>query len=300
MTSDKETIQRTAGGVWLILMAAVLWGTTGTSQALAPTGASPVTVGAARLAVGGAVLLVVALLRGGLRRGGSWPLVATLCAGGFIAAYQLAFFAAVKTTGVAVGTMVAIGSSPVLAGILAFFVRGERPGRRWFAATAAAVVGCVLLSGAGGGGLSVNPLGITLALAAGGSYAAYTLAIKSLLTGRSPEAVMAVAFCTGALILAPFLIGADLAWLAEPRGMLVILHLGVIATAVSYILFARGLKTVPVASAVTLSLAEPLTATILGVAVVGERLTPTALCGVLLLFSGLAILAIGPRRRAAS
>lgn len=300
MTSDKETIQRTAGGVWLILMAAVLWGTTGTSQALAPTGASPVTVGAARLAVGGTVLLVVALIRGGLRGGGRWPLLATACAGGFIAAYQLAFFAAVKTTGVAVGTMVAIGSSPVLAGILAFLVRGERPGRRWFAATAAAVVGCVLLSGAGGGGLSVNPLGIALALAAGGSYAAYTLAIKALLTGRSPEAVMAVAFCAGALILAPLLIGADLAWLAEPRGALVILHLGVIATAVSYILFARGLKTVPVASAVTLSLAEPLTATILGVAVVGERLTPTALCGVLLLFGGLAILAVGPRRRAVS
>lgn len=297
MTTEKPHHTRTTGGVWLILMAAVLWGTTGTSQALAPAGASPMTIGALRLAAGGLTLLAVALVRGGLRGGGRWPLVATLCAGGFVAAYQLTFFAAVKATGVAVGTMVAIGSSPMLAGVLAFFFRGERPGRRWAAATVLAIAGCTLLVMAGGGGISVNPLGVLLALGAGASYAAYTLAIKTLLNGRSPDAVMAVVFCLGALILSPLLLGADVSWLAEPRGALVIVHLGVIATAVAYLLFARGLETVPVASAVTLTLAEPLTAAILGVVVVGERLTPTALCGIALLFGGLALLAVGKGRK---
>lgn len=297
MATDKPHQTPTTGGVWLILMAAVLWGTTGTSQALAPAGASPMTIGALRLAAGGLALLAVALVRGGLRGGGRWPLVATLCAGGFVAAYQLTFFAAVKATGVAVGTMVAIGSSPMLAGVLAFFFRGERPGRRWAAATVLAIAGCILLVMAGGGGISVNPLGVLLALGAGASYAAYTLAIKTLLNGRSPDAVMAVVFCLGALILSPLLLGADVSWLAEPRGALVILHLGVIATAVAYLLFARGLETVPVASAVTLTLAEPLTAAILGVVVVGERLTPTALCGIALLFGGLALLAVGKGRK---
>lgn len=297
MSTDSQTHKRTTGGVWLILMAALLWGTTGTSQALAPAGASPMTIGALRLAAGGLTLLAVALTRGGLRGGGRWPVVATLCAGGFVAAYQLTFFAAVKATGVAVGTMVAIGSSPMIAGVLAFFFRGERPGRRWMAATILAIAGCTLLVMAGGGGISVTPLGVLLALGAGGSYAAYTLAIKTLLDGRSPDAVMAVVFCVGALILSPLLVGADIAWIAAPRGALVILHLGVIATAAAYLLFARGLETVPVASAVTLSLAEPLTAAILGVAVVGERLTPTALCGILLLFGGLALLTVGKGRK---
>lgn len=297
MATDKPHQTPTTGGVWLILMAAVLWGTTGTSQALAPAGASPMTIGALRLAAGGLTLLAVALVRGGLRGGGRWPLVATLCAGGFVAAYQLTFFAAVKATGVAVGTMVAIGSSPMLAGVLAFFFRGERPGRRWAAATVLAIAGCTLLVMAGGGGISVNPLGVLLALGAGASYAAYTLAIKTLLNGRSPDAVMAVVFCLGALILSPLLLGADVSWLAEPRGALVIVHLGVIATAVAYLLFARGLETVPVASAVTLTLAEPLTAAILGVVVVGERLTPMALCGIALLFGGLALLAVGKGRK---
>ncbi|RNC68051.1 MAG: EamA family transporter [Desulfuromonadales bacterium] len=291
MGEGAETTGRGAGGVWLILAAAVLWGTTGTSQALAPVGASPATVGALRLAVGGLALLVVAVVRGGLRGGGRWPLVATACAGIFIAAYQVTFFAAVARTGVAVGTMVGIGSSPVFAGILGYLVRGERPGLRWAAATLLAVAGCSLLLVAGGG-ISVNPVGILLALGASASYAAYTLAIKVLLDGRSPDAVVAVAFCLGALILAPLLVGANLSWVMDPRGFLVTMHLGLIATALSYQLFARGLRTVPVATAVTLSLAEPLTAAILGVAVVGERLTPLALCGIALLFGGLALLAV--------
>jgi DME family drug/metabolite transporter len=58
-------------------------------------------------------------------------------------------------------------------------------------------------------------------------------------------------------------------------------------------LFARGLRAVPVATAVTLSLAEPLTATTLGLFVLGERLTPSALLGIGLLFSGLALLSVG-------
>ena len=284
------------GGAWFILAAAILWGTTGTSQALAPVGANPMTIGALRLAVGGLALLLLAVARGGVTKGMRWPLIPTLCAGGCIASYQLTFFAAVKTTGVAVGTMVGIGSSPVMAGILAFLVLGERPGRRWAGATALAVAGCSLLL-ATGGEVSVNPLGIVLALGAGLSYAAYTLAIKALLAGRSPDAVIAVAFCLGALFLAPLLVGADLSWLPSVRGAVVVLHLGLIATALSYRLFARGLQTVPVASAVTLSLAEPLTATILGVTVVGERLTLTSLGGILLIFGGLALLAVGPRNR---
>ena len=43
----------------LVLLSAVLFGTTGTAQALGPD-AAPVTVGAARIAIGGALLLLVA------------------------------------------------------------------------------------------------------------------------------------------------------------------------------------------------------------------------------------------------
>jgi DME family drug/metabolite transporter len=276
-------------GALLVLAAGVLWGTTGTTQALAPAGVSPTSIGAMRLVVGGGVLMLLALMRGGLGAG-RWPVFGTLLAGACVASYQLCFFAAVHRTGVAVGTLVGIGSSPVIAGLLGFIFRGERPGRRWLVATLFALAGCGLLV-AGGGKLSADPLGILLALGAGASYASYTMAIKGLLPGRTPDAVMAVVFCIGALLLSPLLFTEDLHWVAAPRGLAVVLYLGIVVTALSYWLFARGLKSIPVASAVTLSLAEPLTAALLGIMLLGERLSTAALAGIPLLFAGLAVLA---------
>jgi drug/metabolite transporter, DME family len=84
-----------------------------------------------------------------------------------------------------------------------------------------------------------------------------------------------------------------LGWLATLRGGLVALHLGLVATAAAYLLFAAGLHRVAVARAATLSLAEPLTAATLGVALLGERLTTAGLAGVAALVGGLALLA-GP------
>jgi DME family drug/metabolite transporter len=283
------------GGIWYVLIAAVLWGTTGTSQGLAPAGVDPPVIGAVRLAVGGISLLTLAIFRGSFRGGGSWPILGTLASGIFVAGYQLCFFAGVARTGVAAGTMIAIGSAPVAAGVLGYLVRREHLGRRWMAATLLSVVGCVLLA-ASGGGLQSNLVGIVLALGAGLSYAAYTVSIKGLLDQHAPDAVMAVVFCLAALLLSPLLFTSQLGWLIEPRGMAVALHLGVLATAVSYGLFARGLKSVSVGTAATLSLAEPLTAALLGVVVLGEHLGLPQVSGIALLLCGLILLAFGEKK----
>ena len=192
-------------------------------------------------------------------------------------------------TGVAVGTIVAIGSSPVFAGILEYLSRRKKPGGRWYLSTFVAVSGCLLLL-LQSGDVRVDGLGILLALAAGFSYASYALGIKMLLPGRSTEDVTAVVFCLGALFLSPVLFRADLHWLGQVNGWLMMLHLGLIATALSYWLFASGLATVPASTAVTLSLAEPMTAAVLGVLVVGERLNLAAGCGLVLILSALLLL----------
>lgn len=135
---------------------------TGTSRGLAPAGTESNAIGAVRLMVGGLVLLAMAALGGSFRGSGRWPLKATLVSALYIACYQLCFFAAVARTGVATGTMVAVGSSPVAAGTLGYLIRSERVVSRWIIATLLAVCGCILLS-AGGGGLKSNFWGIILA-----------------------------------------------------------------------------------------------------------------------------------------
>lgn len=285
------TLKSQQYGALMVVAAAVLWGTTGTAQALAPDGVHPVGLGTLRLVLGGFVLLMVALRRGVDLHAHTWPRKPLLLAALTIATYQLFFFGGVARTGVAIGTIVGIGSAPIMAGLLSWWLLSERPSTRWLAATGLAIVGCGLLL-APGGDTQIDGFGILLALGAGLSYALYTLFTKQLLSDYAPDAVMAVLFCMGAIILAPLLLLTDLGWLAEPRGLLVVIHLGVVATALAYVLFARGLNQVLGATAVTLSLAEPLTAGILGVVVVGEQLTSLAVVGIGLLFAGLALLAL--------
>jgi len=273
-------------GAWLVLAAGALWGTTGTAQALAPPGATPAAVGALRLALGGAGLLAVALLRGELRQAARLPRRAVIVAAVTVAAYQVCFFKGVSLTGVALGTVVGIGSSPVWAGLLAWLTGAGGPSRRWFFATSLAVAGVILLI-AGGRSLQVNLPGVILALAAGASYAIYASASKRLLESASPDAVMAVVFGLAALLLFPILLQSDIGWVGTPRGAAVALHLGLLATTLAYLLFARGLRSLPAPTAVTLSLAEPLTAAGLGLLVLQERLTMAALIGGGLLLAAL-------------
>jgi DME family drug/metabolite transporter len=213
-----------------------------------------------------------------------------------MAAYQVFFFEAVTKTGVAVGTIVAIGSAPLFAGGLGFLVRRENPGLRWMVATVLAVAGCALLT-VPRAEVSVNPAGVGLALGAGIAYATCTVAAKRLLEERPPDAVMAVLFCLAAILLSPLLFLGDLTWLAQGRGIAVALHLGLVATAASYTLFARGLEAVPVATAVTLGLAEPFTAAALGVVLLAEKLTGSVMIGAGLILAGLVMLSIQGRRK---
>jgi drug/metabolite transporter, DME family len=278
-------------GPCFVLAAAVLWGTTGTAQALAPDTAVPLTVGAVRLVLGGLALLLVGGASGSLqtvaaRAWLTWP---TLLAAGSMAAYQLFFFTAVSRTGVAVGTVVAIGSAPILAGLLGLLF-GERPSSRWIIATLLAIVGCILLTTAGETAVTLDMGGIFLAVGAGASYALYAAASKQLLQDKPATAVTAVTFSLGGLFLAPLLLRADLGWLAQPAGLLAALHLGLLATGLAYLLFAQGLQRVRLGTAVSLSLAEPLTATLLGLLLLREQLPPPALVGLVLLLGGLVVL----------
>ena len=279
-----------------VLLAAVCFGTTGTAQALGPD-ADPLAVGSARIVVGGALLLLCAhLLRAALPRN---PRIVGAIAVA-IAVYQLAFFAAVNQTGVAVGTVVAIGTGPAVAGLLGRLVNGEPLTTRWTVATTLAAIGVVLLVAAGGGEADVHVGGILLAVLAGSGYAIYTVLAKRLLDrGAEPIGVMAAGFGSAGVLLVPVLLIAGPGFLGAPGGLAMVLYLGAVPTALAYVLFARGLRHLSSGETTTIVLAEPLTAVLLGIVVLGEQPGAIAIAGAALVLAGLAVLALPGRRRLA-
>jgi drug/metabolite transporter, DME family len=282
----------------LVVAAAVLWGTSGTAQELGPEGISPPAVATLRSLLGGSLLVAVVLLgrdgRGLVRVVRDAP-GAALAAAVAMASFQLGYFGGIRFAGVAVGTLVAIGSAPVTAGLLDL-LRGRRPTRRWAIATVVTVVGTGLLMLPGGSGVTVRPAGIALALLAGVSYASYAVASKHLLdAGVASSTAMAAAFIGASILLLPSLLLVEVSWVASPRGAAVLLWLAVMTIALGYVLFARGLVGLSAATATTLTLAEPLTAMLLGVLLLSERLSAVAWSGAALVAVGLALAGEGRR-----
>lgn len=280
-----------AAATGAVLTAAVLWGTTGTVQELAIPEASPLAVAAVRSLLGGAVLLAVAAVRGRdafatLRPHAAAIAVATVAIGVF----QVGYLGGIRLAGVALGTLVAIGSAPAWAGLLAL-VGGRRPTATWWLATAVAVAGLAAL--AAPGSEPIAPAGIALAAMAGAGYAGYVTATVRFAGAVDRVALIAVIFTACGVLLVAVPAGRHVGPLTI-TALSGFLWLGLGTLVVGYLLFVAGLRRVDPPTATTLTLAEPVTATLLAVAVVGERLTPLALAGVVALLGGLAMAARSP------
>ncbi|MFP5334495.1 MAG: EamA family transporter [Actinomycetes bacterium] len=273
-----------------VLVGTALFGTVGTARALGPD-ASGAAVGGARALLAAAVLVPMAAWAAeswtaALRRRPVWV------AGAAQASFQACFLSAVQVTGVATGTLVAIGSAPLFSGLL-----HRRVDRRWAAATAVAVTGLALLV-LGGTEARLEPVGVLLALGAGLSYAAWTVATgRAVSTGTGPIGVSAATFTVTGVLLLPALLLADTAWLADPAGWAMVGWLALGPTVASYVLLARGLRSLAPPVVSTLGLTEPTVATALAVVVLGERLTAVGWTGALLVLAGLAGTAVVASRR---
>lgn len=275
----------------LVVGATTVFGTIGTVRVLGPT-ASSWSVGALRLLIAMALLVVIARLVDA-RADERWPLPAlllrppTLAAGLGQAGFQVTFLAAVELTGVAVSTLVAIGSAPVFSGLLSRSV-----GRDWLVATALALLGLTLLLG--GAEAEVSAYGVATALAAGLCYATYTFSSGLLAAaGHPPTSVTAAGFSVAGVLLAPALLVTDNRWALTGQGLVMVLYLAVVATVVAYLLFVAALRHLSAPTVQVVGLLEPVVATLLGVLVLGERLEPLASLGLLLVLAGLVVIARG-------
>lgn len=282
----------------VVLIAAVLWGTTGTAQTFLEGEISAFSVAMVRSGIGGGLLLIVviAMRKINFRR---WSWKWTIFAAFAIGLFQVLFFSSIRYTGVAVGTVVTIGSSPVFAGIIEWLIWRVKPTKVWAIATCSAIVGCVLLFLVGGETV-VDPLGVSLALMAGFMFALYTNVSKRLMEREAALPAVAMTFSLCALLLLPFAWSDGFKWVGEGTNGYTMLYLGIFSTSIAYMLFLSGLQKISSSSAVTLSLAEPLTAALLGVFFLGEQLSAVSWIGVGFILMGIIVLTLGARKTVAT
>lgn len=288
--------------ILFVVAAAVCFGTTGTAQAYGPDAASATAVGVTRIVAGGALLALVAWWvagRSGVRaRSPRLPLGVVLLGGAAVLAYQPTFFAGVRLNGVAVGAVVALGAAPAFTGLLEWLVTRRAPSRPWFIATGCAVIGVALLGGLfdrADAGISLA--GIAGSLGAALSYAVYALAAKRLLEdGASATTAIGSLFGTAALMGAPFLLLVDLSWLDSGSGLAMVVWLAAVTVVLAYVLFALGLQSLKASTVSTLTLVEPVTACLLGLLLLDERLSAPGWLGLVVLLGGVVMLAVSGRR----
>ena len=284
-------------GIWAryqgpiyILIASLCFSTTGTTQALAPEGATPQVIGGMRLLLGFIALFIWCSFTGKLPKLRTWPKAVTLISALGILAYQMFFFAAAKATGVAVSAVVACGFIPVCTGILGMIFLKERPSAVWYITTVIAIGGLVMLSFTPD--MQARPIGLLLACCAATGYAFYSVFGKKVVSGNDPAAVIMVLFAIGAVLVSPVFFILPIDWVFTPGGIIVALHLGLVATALGYTTFMAGLKTTPASTCATINLSEALMAACWGVFLVGERLEAMHLAGMALIFGAVTVLTL--------
>lgn len=273
-----------------LVLAGIFFGTTGTAQALGPKSVSPLAIGSARLIFG---TLLLYIFHRAMRTASSKISRQDLILGAIgVALYQITFFSAVKSTGVAIGTVTALGSAPALTGVVAYLINREKPTKRWFVATVITSFGIIVLSTAKNSA-SFNFHGFLLALGAGASYSLFAVVSKRALgEGVKITEAMFRIFALAAALSFPLLFVGDLNWILSAKGSAMILWLGLVPTAFAYMAYAYGLEKVRASTASTLILAEPATATILAALVLGETINGRGWIGISVVIVGLLYLSL--------
>ncbi|MFD4375563.1 DMT family transporter [Streptomyces sp. NPDC058486] len=221
-----------------------------------------------------------------------------------LAVFQTAYFAAVESTGLAVGTVVTLGAGPVLIAVGARVTMGERLGLGGLAAVVGALAGLAVLV-LGGGGAEVRPAGVGYAVLSAAGFAALTLLTRWL--GRSGAgaagslASTAWTFGVSALVVLPLAVVEGLLPHTEDvvRLLLLLLYVAAIPTALAYALYFAGAAVVRAATVSVIMLLEPVSAALLAVTVLDEELTVTTVLGTVLLLAAVTGLALAEARTAA-
>ncbi len=202
-----------------------------------------------------------------------------------------AYFVSMQVSSVSTAVML-LYTAPILVMICSVAFLGEKLTVMKGIAVVCMLVGCGLVSGIIGG-MKFNLLGIGMGLLSGVSYAAYNVIAKiEMRRSCDPLTASMYSYLFMTVILLCFIdpLRTVSVAFAEPLSAVLLFSCGFVTCAMAYLFLTMGLKHLPAGTASTLCVVEPIVATIFGVIFWGEKLSATALCGIVLVIAAIWLL----------
>ena len=284
----------------VLLAANVVYGTSYVAMQPALASVGPVTLAFLRLAIAVAIVAPVGFRAVGPTTPSARDRWTFFWMGflGFTGAFALAHWGLEWST--ATNAALLIATEPIALIALAPLVLGERLSGREGWGTALAMLGAtfIVVNGIPGVTIAIAPhwRGDLLLLLSGVCFASYSLFGRPVLARHSGLTVTAWSFVWGLVTTAPL---AALEWrLGERAGwtaasMSAVLFLGVVITALGYLVWNWALERVSAARAAIYLNVQPLVGTLLGVVWLGEPLSPYTAVGGGLVIGGLSLALTG-------
>ena len=204
--------------------------------------------------------------------------------------FTVCYFNCQKLCSLAVASIL-LYTAPSFVVILSAILWKEPVTKKKLLALLLTLVGCACVCGVFSGGLSVTLPGILLGLGAGFFYALYSIFGRYALAHYSSMTVTVWTFLFAGPASLVLLRPADVkALAADPKLWALAVGLVVFSTVLPYVFYTRGLARVESGRASIMASLEPVVASLAGVLVFGEPMSPLTLAGILCVLAGVYIL----------
>lgn len=277
-----------------IILAGIGWGTSGLFvNALSSYGFSAVQIIAARGVVSAIVMtLYVAIRDKKLFRVTKQELVFYFLAGLGILLTGTFYFVSMQMTSVSTA-VVLMYTEPIFVMVYSVLFFGEKLNPLKIISVISMMIGCCLVSGIVGG-IEFNAVGIAIGLGSGIAYSAYNIVTKiEMRKGYNPISANAYCFIFMCVLALMICNPPQMAQFVVENPFPVIplmVGIGIIACVLPYFLYTLALRDLPVGTASSLSIVEPMAATVFSVVILGETLVTSSLIGIVLIIGSVFLL----------
>lgn len=291
-----------AGGFLLVFLGGAVWGTTGPFiQLLLELGCSSELTAFLRMAFACLIMLAATLalkgpgaLRLGVRDAAVCAVLGLVCQG----AYNIAYCQAVSLAGVTVAAVL-LNVAPVFGAAFSVALFHERMTLKKAAVLLVTVAGCALAATGGAPELpQASIVGILAGAAAGLCYALTPIVSRYASPRLDPFAMSAYSYLFAALALVPVARPWESPELLNPAVAAAGAGIGLIPTAIAYLLYFRGAQSVRETSLIPVAASsETVVAALLGALLCGNVLNAANVAGIALVVASIAAMGLLGRKK---